>query len=403
VAGSPGTLVAPWVFGFQSVRFSSERPSPLLPSAKVQMLPSRPKEAHDVSGPPNPGYCDPPRVSVGIPVFNGERFLAQALESILSQTFRDFELIISDNASTDSTEEICRSYAARDGRIRYHRSERNRGAAWNHNRLVELARAPYFKWQCHDDYCAPTFLESCIAVIDNDPGVVLCYPQFVRVDEQGRRLGVKSSRVVGEGEPRERFRSLIYRRDSCEEIYGVMRSAVIVKTRLIGPYSNSDDTFLAELILHGRFREVPEPLFFYRIHRSQSTSAYPTRSARMAWFDPSTRARLSFPFLRLCGGYISLVWRSPVTWGEKLSCYSSLIGWLRSFLGWLREDFAAARAELFHGRLVPLLKEYAPWTRPIWHRIKGIAACWLRNESAGAREKRLQRERRERWELNPED
>ena len=96
-----------------------------------------------------------PRVSVGIPVFNGERFLAETIESILAQTFKDFEIVISDNASTDRTEEICRSYAARDPRIRYNRNDTNRGAAWNHNRVFELARGEYFKWQSHDDFCAP--------------------------------------------------------------------------------------------------------------------------------------------------------------------------------------------------------------------------------------------------------
>src|SRR5579863_9411434 len=112
-----------------------------------------------------------PRLSVGMPVYNGERFVAQAIESILSQTFRDFELIISDNGSTDATETICREQAARDPRVRYYRSDRNRGAAWNHNRVVELARGEYFRWQCHDDYCDRILLEKCLAVIDKDPSV----------------------------------------------------------------------------------------------------------------------------------------------------------------------------------------------------------------------------------------
>ena len=132
-----------------------------------------------------------PHVSVGMPVYNGERYIAQAIESILSQTFPDFELIICDNASTDATEGMCLEYAAEDPRVRYYRNDRNRGAAWNHNRVVELARGEYFRWQCHDDYCDATLLERCLAVLHGDPSVVLCYPQFVRVDEQGRRLGVK--------------------------------------------------------------------------------------------------------------------------------------------------------------------------------------------------------------------
>jgi len=328
-----------------------------------------------------------PHVSVGLPVCNGERFVAQAVESILSQTFRDIELIISDNASTDATERICREYAERDSRIRYYRSEQNRGAAWNHNRVVELARGKYFKWQCHDDYCDPTFIEKCLAGIRGDPSVMLCYPRFVRVDEQGRRLGVKSSRVVGDAEPHMRHRSLIYRRDSCEEIYGIARTAVLRKTSLIGPYSNSDDTLLAELILQGGFREVPEPLFFYRIHPAQSTAAYPNRTDRMAWFKPLADAGFSLPFLRLFAEHMSLVRRSPLAWPEKVRCYRSLLGWFWYFRNCLVEDLRA----LPYRCLAPWFKRHAPGTRPLWHAIKSLRDRSRRLESASARARRARR------------
>ena len=344
-----------------------------------------------------------PCVSVGMPVYNGERYIAQAIESILSQTFHDFEVIICDNASSDTTEQICKAYAVRDPRVRYYRNDRNRGAAWNHKRVVELARGEYFKWQCHDDYCDSTFLEKCLAVVHGDPTVVLCYPQFVRVDEHGRRLGIKSSRLVGGAEPHARFVSMIYRRDSCEEIYGVMRTAVIRKTALIGPYSNSDDTFLAELILNGKFREVPETLFFYRIHSAKSTSAYPNRSARMAWFKPNAGTHFSLPFLSLFGGYISLIWRSPLPRREKARCYSSLVGWFWCFRDWLTEDLWVVRCSLIHEGLLPWFREHSPWARPIWHWMKRVRDRWRRPESAAARARLLEREQREQWELKAED
>ena len=340
-----------------------------------------------------------PRVSIGMPVYNGEQFVAQAAQSILSQTFRDFELIISDNASTDATERICREYAERDGRIRYYRSEQNRGAAWNNNRVVELARGEYFKWQSHDDYCDPTFIEKCLAGIRSNPSVVLCYPRFVRVDEQGRRLGVKSSRVIGNGEPHRRHRSLIYRRDSCEEVFGIARTAVVRKTSLIGPYSNSDDTFLAELILHGFFREVPEPLFFYRIHPAQSTRVYPSRLDRMAWFEPSAGAGFSLPFLILFAGHMSAVRRSPLVWREKVRCYRSLVGWFWYFRDWLVADFRA----LHYRYLAPRFKRHAPWTRPLWHAIKSLRDRLRRLESATARAKRARRAQLEHWEVEAEE
>ena len=101
-----------------------------------------------------------PRVSLGFPVYNGERYLAAALDSLLGQTFRDLEVVICDNASTDRTAELCAAYAARDARVRYHRNPTNLGAAPNFNRTFELSRGEYFKWAAHDDVCAPTFSPS---------------------------------------------------------------------------------------------------------------------------------------------------------------------------------------------------------------------------------------------------
>ena len=265
--------------------------------------------------------------------------------------------------------------------------------------MVELARGEYFKWQSHDDYCDPTFIEKCLAGIRADPSVILCYPRFVRVDEQGRRLGVKSSRVVGDAEPHTRHRSLIYRRDSCEEVYGIARTAVVRKTSLIGPYSNSDDTFLAELILQGRFREVPEPLFFYRIHPAQSTRAYPSRTDRMAWFDPSAGAGFSLPFLRLFAEHMSLVRRSPLAWREKVRCYRSLVGWFWYFRDWLVGDVRA----LLYGCLAPWFKRHAPWTRTLWHAIKSLRDRLRRLKSATARTRRARRAQLEHWELEAEE
>jgi hypothetical protein len=192
-----------------------------------------------------------------------------------------------------------------------------------------------------------------------------------------------------------RHRSLIYRRDSCEEIYGIARTAVVRKTSLIGPYSNSDDAFLAELILHGRFREVPEPLFFYRIHPAQSTAAYSNRTDRMAWFKPSAGAGFSLPFLRLFAEHMSLVRSSPLAWREKIRCYRSLVRWFWCFRYSLVEDFHV----LLYGRLGPWFKRHAPWTRPLWHAIQSLKERLRRLQSASAKTRRARRAQLEQWEL----
>ena len=129
-----------------------------------------------------------PRVSIGMPVYNGANFLGQALESLLAQTYTDFELIISDNASSDATAEICRAFAGTDSRIRYTRTERTIGPAENHNRLVRMARGDYFRWAAHDDLCAPELLAKEVEVLDRDRSVVLVYPKTRIIDATGNTV-----------------------------------------------------------------------------------------------------------------------------------------------------------------------------------------------------------------------
>jgi glycosyltransferase involved in cell wall biosynthesis len=132
-----------------------------------------------------------PRVSIGLPVFNGERYLARALDSLVAQDFEDFELIISDNASTDGTSEICQEYAGRDRRINVHRNERNIGAVGNFNRTLQLSSGDYFKWAAHDDWCAPEFLSRCVEVLDEDPSMILCFTAMGVADAEGRVFRVQ--------------------------------------------------------------------------------------------------------------------------------------------------------------------------------------------------------------------
>lgn len=111
------------------------------------------------------------RVSIGLPVYNGEAFVRETVE--LLQTYEDFELIICDNASIDSTPEICRTYAVRDCRVRYHRNERNGGAARNVNRTFELSRSEYHKRAAYGDVCAPEFPETCMDALDRNASAVV--------------------------------------------------------------------------------------------------------------------------------------------------------------------------------------------------------------------------------------
>ena len=276
-----------------------------------------------------------PRVSIGLPVYNGEKFLKEAIDSILSQTFRDFELVISDNASTDRTHEICESSAASDPRVRYVRNEVNVGAAKNYNNVFELSSGIYFKWAAHDDACAPDFLQQCVAILDREPSVVLCYPKMVDIDDQGHHLATRNISHIPRSErgayptPHQRFRRLIRTDYTCEEVFGVIRSDVLRKTKLILSYTDSDRTLLAELGLYGRFHEVPDVLFYHRMHKGMSTMAFGGWQERTAWFDPAKRGRLVFPLWRQFGEYIKTIFRVPLPWGERAWCLMPMGIWLR--------------------------------------------------------------------------
>jgi hypothetical protein len=126
-----------------------------------------------------------PLLSIGLFVYNGERFLEETLDSILSQTFTDFELIISDNASTDRTAEISQAYARADSRISYYRNEKNMGAGWNLRRVYELATGKYFKWAAADDLLEPEFLRRCVEALESDPGCVVAYARTKEIDANG--------------------------------------------------------------------------------------------------------------------------------------------------------------------------------------------------------------------------
>ena len=165
------------------------------------------------------------RVSVGLPVYNGERYLNEALDSILCQTFEDFELIISDNASSDRTEEMCREYAKNDKRIRYSRSSENLGAAWNFNRVAGLSTSEYFRWATADDLSAPEQIQTCVEVLDRERDAVLCYPKTVLIDENGEFIRYYEDNLdLRSPSPRERLHQFLMRVGLCNVQYGLMRS-----------------------------------------------------------------------------------------------------------------------------------------------------------------------------------
>ncbi len=266
-----------------------------------------------------------PKVSVGIPVYNAAEFVREAIDSLLAQTFEDFELIISDNGSTDETDDICRGYAARDSRIRYYHSPDNRGAAWNHNHCVERARGEYFKWAAHDDICAPKFLEQCVAALDEAGSeTVLAYPKSILIDRTGSVVGTHESGLdLRDTRPHVRIRDFVRRQDKANPVFGVMRSDVLRRTRGLGNFPSADIVLLLELALLGQIREVDDALFLRRVHAGNSCAV--NRSVRdlAIWFDPQNAPKqMWLPLAQVFSGSLSAIRRAGLTPAEEFLCYA---------------------------------------------------------------------------------
>lgn len=274
------------------------------------------------------GPSKPPRVSIGLPVYNGENYLQAAIESILAQDFEDFELLIGDNGSTDATPDICRAAAARDARVVVHRSDVNRGAAWNFNRLVDLARGEYFKWASHDDVLAPAFLRRCIEVLDRYPDVSLAYARCVRIDATGQVVAEYVRPLCAtEPRPAQRAASVVLSAKNCLEVFGVMRRNQLQQTGKIGSYTGSDCTLLLELALRGTFLEVPDQLFLHREHPERSMRQFSDGRLRNIWFDPSWRGRRSAPWWRLFREYSRAAVRGPIPLVERAQTLLTISRW----------------------------------------------------------------------------
>ena len=275
-----------------------------------------------------------PRLSIGLPVYNGERYLGEALDALLGQSYEDFELIISDNASTDGTEELCRRYQAQDPRIRYVRQPVNIGAAPNHNYVFTLARGELWKWASHDDLYGRDLLLRCVEALDAHPNMVLAHSWNAIIDGSGRVTQPFEYRLETDSPyAPKRFRSLLFEPGG-DDFYGVMRSDVLRQVKPHDSYHHADRTFVAEIALHGPFFQVPQLLYFRRDHPTRAERANPTKRTRCANLDPRRADRLRHPTVRLLGeyvwGFVAAVRRAPLTPAERRECYRYLGQWLAS-------------------------------------------------------------------------
>jgi len=293
----------------------------------------------------------PPRLTVGLPVYNGEQYLPESMEALLGQTYEDFELIVSDNASTDATADICHSYAKQDSRVRYFRQPRNIGWGPNHNYLVAEARGELFKWASDDDLYARDLLARCVEALDEHPDVVLAHCWTAMIDGAGSvtkpmtyQLATSSPRAP------ERFRSMLFDKGSDDD-GGVIRMAVLRRTPLHGSYYRADRTLMPEIGLYGPFYHVPDWLYFRRDHPDRAEHLLSDTRAWCTNLDPSRASRLRHPAVRLYAeyvwGYVGAIRRSPLAPADRQECYRYLVQWLvsRVFLAGGKRAKAPSRAD----------------------------------------------------------
>jgi len=271
-----------------------------------------------------------PYVSIGIPVYNGAKYIGETIETILSQSYDNFELIISDNASNDGTSEICSSYAEKDKRIRYYRNKVNLGAAFNYNNVFKLSKGKYFKWAAHDDLLSNNYIEKCIEKMENDPSIIICHPKTTIIDAVGNNIGNYNDLLDFRSKaPNIRLKNYLFRPAAMwNAIFGLIRSSELKKTPLIGSYPASDQVLLGELILLGKVYQIQDRLFLRREHNQRAWLENPTRREIAIWFDPQNKTKVVLPSKwRIFCEYLKVIKRIDLAHNIKAKCYIIVLKW----------------------------------------------------------------------------
>jgi hypothetical protein len=284
-----------------------------------------------------------PLIGIGMPVFNAERWLPRSIDSILSQTFSDFALVISDNASTDGTEEICRDYASRDSRVVYHRNDRNIGLNSNYTLAFRRTDSEFFKWASSNDICSPKLLERCVEVLQDRPDAVLCYSKTLLITGDGTAESYSDDFVCEQSDPCARVAHLLDAIRLNNAMNGLIRSDVLARTALIEDYFSSDIVLLMELACHGPLLQVPEALFQRRMSPDASTRLR-SQEECSEYFSPQNPRGMLFPHWKLQAGCARAALRAPLSLSQKC-CLAQM---LLKRLYWSRGDLLGDLWQAMH-------------------------------------------------------
>jgi glycosyltransferase involved in cell wall biosynthesis len=263
-----------------------------------------------------------------MPVYNGEKYVGESIQAHLNQTYSDFELILTDNASTDRTEEICRSYAARDPRVKYHRNPQNIGVAGNFRRGFDLAVAPYFRWSPSDDLVSPNLLQRAVEILESDPSIFVAYPRTKLIDDKGLITADFDENLhLLDDRPSERWKGVRRNIRMGNLPYGLSRSSILRKTGLLRNYTGGDFPLIAEMSLYGKFFEIPDAFFYRRMHE-QASSAMKNTADVMSLYDPKKRRKLFLYNWVHLGANLKSAARAPISLWEKLRIFAFEARWV---------------------------------------------------------------------------
>ncbi len=256
-----------------------------------------------------------PAISIGMPVYNGEKYLREAVDSLLAQTFSDFELIISDNASTDATESICRQYEKADRRIRYIRQQENIGVVRNFQFVLRQAGAPYFMWAACDDKWESCWLERMHEATGED-GVGMVFGEVAHIDENGAETGHPASGVsfdYGGADcaltRRLRFYLEYERLGKANCIHSLFVRELtgrldFMLSEMAGGNCPYDYTIMYDCLKYKKIRQVRQATFLKRVHAASASASHGIKALKLADL-PKTAARLLWPFPpKLVRGYL---------------------------------------------------------------------------------------------------
>jgi glycosyltransferase involved in cell wall biosynthesis len=266
---------------------------------------------------------DRPLVSVGVPVYNGEKWLSRAMDSIIAQDYSNLEIIISDNGSTDATSDVCEKYVRKDPRVKYSRSEKNLGAIWSFNRVFELSSGKYFMWSAHDDQRQSSYVSTCVEKMERCHDAVLCHAHTTVFIEGREEVLYVTSMDSFEGVSGviERYRETI-KHVPATSIYGLYRSSVLRKTHMFKKSLATDQAFLQELSVYGEFVQVPRKLFDYFGRKKWNT----VHQDFWVYFGRKTKPWWYLPFIFLFCDHWTRVAHASVPFAVKLRLWGILIG-----------------------------------------------------------------------------